>query len=67
MPNMIKFSFLILLGMSLSFVLSITFGTPEFAIALMTTIFNSTLRIIVVINSILLAIVVVESFCSSSN
>ena len=58
--NPIKFLFLIFVGMVLSFVLSITFGTPEFAIALMITLFNSLLRFIVVIICILLVVVILE-------
>ncbi len=63
MSNVFKFSFLIMAGMALSFILSITFGTPEFAIALMTTIFNSFLRVMVVMNCIFLAFVAIEASC----
>jgi hypothetical protein len=63
MENTLKLSFLILVGMMLSFVLSITFGTPEFAIALMTTLFNSLLRFVIVITCILLAVVIVGGLC----
>lgn len=63
MGNTLKFLFLILVGMMLSLVLSITFGTPEFAIALMTTLFNSLLRFVIVITCILLAVVIVGGLC----
>ncbi len=59
--NPIKFLFLIFVGMSLSFALSVAFGTPEFAIALMTTLFTSFLQFIIVVNCILIVVIVLEA------